>query len=265
MKDHHDASGDFELARIEEAGINASTPREQLWVDGWLVRYSPGKAKRARCIQAVAAGRLPLAAKLGRCLPIYAEAGLQPFVRITPFSQPEGLDAELAALGWETIDDTRVMVLESAGRHTLQNASTGLSIEPVSHEAFCRWVGAARGSSEREIQAHVERVAASPVTYGPWLAHAADGSVAAGGQLVREGDVAGLYDVYTAEPQRRHGHAEAVCRTLLAQAFADGARTAYLQVDAGNESARRIYRRLGFADAYAYHYRTPPLAAQGSD
>ena len=48
------------LSRIEDAGINASAPREQLWVDGWLVRFSPGKAKRARCVQAVAAGRLPL-------------------------------------------------------------------------------------------------------------------------------------------------------------------------------------------------------------
>ena len=29
------------LARIEDAGINASAPREQRWVDGWLVRLSP--------------------------------------------------------------------------------------------------------------------------------------------------------------------------------------------------------------------------------
>ena len=48
------------LARIEDAGINASAPREQRWVDGWLLRLSPGKAKRARCIQAVAPGRLEI-------------------------------------------------------------------------------------------------------------------------------------------------------------------------------------------------------------
>ena len=106
-----EAPGDATLlARIEDAGINASAPPEQLWIDGWLVRFSPGKAKRARCIQAVAPGRLPVAAKLARCLPVYAVAGLRPFVRITPFSEPPGLDGSLERLGWERIDDTRVMV-----------------------------------------------------------------------------------------------------------------------------------------------------------
>jgi ribosomal protein S18 acetylase RimI-like enzyme len=33
---------------------------------------------------------------------------------------------------------------------------------------------------------------------------------------------------------------------------------AYLQVDAANDPARAVYRRLGFVDAYPYHYRSPP-------
>ena len=101
------------LARIEDAGINARAPREQRWVDGWLVRLSPGKAKRARCIQAVATGRLSIDAKLARCLPLFAAAGLRPYLRITPFSQPADLDRHLADLGMVRIDDTRVMVLAS--------------------------------------------------------------------------------------------------------------------------------------------------------
>jgi ribosomal protein S18 acetylase RimI-like enzyme len=44
---------------------------------------------------------------------------------------------------------------------------------------------------------------------------------------------------------------------LLDRARRSGARIAYLQVDAANAPARRIYDRLGFRDAYSYHYRTP--------
>src|SRR3982751_5609004 len=87
------------LVRVEEAGLNASAPPQQRLVDGWLVRFSPGKAKRARCVNAVAPGRLPLGRKLGLCQQVYDEAGLPLIVRITPFSQPATLDAALERLG----------------------------------------------------------------------------------------------------------------------------------------------------------------------
>ena len=74
---------DLLLSRVEDAGLNASAPPQQLWLDGWLVRLSPGKAKRARCVNAVAAGRLPLEHKLELAQALYKEAGLPMFVRIT--------------------------------------------------------------------------------------------------------------------------------------------------------------------------------------
>ena len=52
------------LSRIEYAGINASAPPQQRWVDGWLVRFSLGKAKRARCINPVATGRMTITISL---------------------------------------------------------------------------------------------------------------------------------------------------------------------------------------------------------
>jgi hypothetical protein len=50
------------------------------------VRFSPGKARRARCANAVAPGRLPLDEKLRLAAAVYAEAGLPMHLRITPFS-----------------------------------------------------------------------------------------------------------------------------------------------------------------------------------
>jgi len=53
------------LSRVEDAGLNASAPPQQRWIDGWLVRFSPGKAKRARCVNAVAPGFIDTAMTQG--------------------------------------------------------------------------------------------------------------------------------------------------------------------------------------------------------
>ena len=245
------------LARIEDAGINASAPREQRWVDGWLVRTCAGKAKRARCIQAVAAGRLKVADKLARCRPIYAAAGLQLYVRITPFSQPVGVDAALAALGMARIDDTRVLVKERLDDGDLVPLRPDLHVDLVDSNRFTEWIGAARGSSSAERVAHRDRVDQSPVPYSAMLMRDASGVVVSGGQVVVEDDLAGLYDVLTVEAERGLGHAAALCRALLRHAAARGARIGYLQVDAANEPALEVYRRLGFVAGYGYHYRSP--------
>lgn len=250
------------LARVEDAGINASAPREQLWVDGWLVRLSPGKAKRARCIQPVAAGRVGVDEKLALCLPLYAAAGLDPYVRVTPFAQPAGLDAHLAALGMACLDDSWVMTVATldafsqAGERE-PSAESESRYETVGATAFAEWVGTARGSSTRERLAHADRLAQAAVPHHAVFVRDRRGVAVSGGQVAIEGLLAGLYDVFTLEDARGRGHAERVCRHLLAYARRFGANAGYLQVDAGNERARRLYRRLGFRDAYRYHYRTP--------
>ena len=252
------------LVRVEEAGVNASAPREQLWVDGWLLRFSPGKAKRARCIQAVAPGRLSVQARLERCLALYSKHALRPYVRITPFSQPPGLDALLAEQGMERIDDTRVMIatLPEAIEATASDAhiDTGWRFQPATSEDFAEWVGVQHGSPGPERTAHAERLRDAPVQHHAVLVTDADGETVAGGQVALEDDLAGLYDIFTAAAARKRGLALTLCRHLLARAAREGARTAYLQVDRENEPARRVYRRLGFEDAYSYHYRSPPVA-----
>jgi hypothetical protein len=83
------------LQRIEDSSLNASAPPQQRWLDGWIVRYNPGKAKRARCINAVAAGVGSAQDKLAECEALFREAGLPLVVRITPFTQPAALDLSL--------------------------------------------------------------------------------------------------------------------------------------------------------------------------
>ena len=248
------------LSRVEDAGINASAPPQQRWIDGWLVRYSPGKAKRARCVQAVAAGRRPLDERLALCAAVLRDADLPLVVRLTPFSQPAGLDAALAGRGFQRVDDTRVMVMPAimAQPGAADRWLDALRLERLSAAEFADAVGGLRGSPAGQRAAQAERLALSPVPYQGWaLRRRSDGAVLACGQTAIEADLVGLYDVFTHPEARGRGLARQMCAALLEQARAAGARVAYLQVDNDNAPARTVYHRLGFADAYAYHYRSP--------
>jgi ribosomal protein S18 acetylase RimI-like enzyme len=248
------------LSRIEDAGLNASAPPQQRWVDGWLVRLSPGKAQRARCINAVASGRLPLSEKLAECQALYRSVGLRLLFRITPFSQPSGLDDWLAQRGYQRFADTRVMVCTTLPRHHDGAVPEGVSVEDVDSEAYAHIVGEFRGTELSGRQAHAQRLANSPVPYHGMLLRSADGDVLACAQYAIESGLVGLYDVFTAPAARGQGLSRCLCAGLLARAREQGARIAYLQVDSDNHAARAVYRRLGFSDGYAYHYRALPSA-----
>jgi GNAT superfamily N-acetyltransferase len=249
------------LSRIEEAGLNASAPPQQLWMDGWLVRLSPGKAKRARCINAVAPGRLPVADKLARAKPLFQAAGLPLVVRLTPFSEPGGLDEALAQHGLLAFDDTAVMVADLADIPPQEPLPAGLHLVPSGPDDYARIVGSLRGSPVDQQLAHAQRLTLSPVPYQGWLLRR-DDEVLACGQFAREAECVGLYDVYTAPQARNLGLSRALCSALLQRAASQGARIAYLQVDGDNAPARAVYHRLGFSDGYRYHYRSAePLLA----
>jgi len=241
-------------ASVEDAGLNASATARQRWLDGWLLRFSPGKAKRSRCINALAAGHHAVDEKLVQCERAYAEAGLPMIVRITPLSEPAGLDAALERSGLRRFDDTRVMVLPDLPTLPAPKVGHG-QIREVAGEGFAHVVGALRGSPVEQRDAHAERLGqGSSIWRG--LVYEGQSETLACAQMASEGDLVGLYDVFTAPSARGRGLAGALCTELLRMAHAEGARRAYLQVEGDNHAARAIYHRLGFADAYAYHYRT---------
>jgi GNAT superfamily N-acetyltransferase len=254
---HRDAPPTATLARrIEDAGLNASAPPQQAFVDGWLLRLSPGKAKRARCINALQRGRLPLDDMLARCRAAFQSAGLPLMVRITPFSQPQDLDAQLAVRGWHRFDETQVLARIHLDDLPNPGLLDGQRLVPLAAAAYADTVGRLRGTSDEGIAAHAERLAASHVPYQGFALLARDGRLCAVGQLAIEDGLAGLYDVFTPDAQRRQGHARRLCASLLQAAAAQGARHAYLQVSDDNASAITLYQGLGFVFAYRYHYRS---------
>jgi hypothetical protein len=234
-------------------------PPQQRVLGGWVLRLYAGKAKRARCDNALTVGRMPLNELLLRAQAAFAQAGLPFIVRITPFTQPQTLDATLAARGFQRFDDAGVMVKPAPeGVPQLGPLPGGAVFEMPGHGAFADAVGQLRGSPLAHRQAHAERLRTAPVPYVGVLL-SCDGELLVCGQMVIEDELVGLDDIFTAPApapaHRSAGLGRALCIHLLALARARGACCAYPQVDADNEPARQLYARLGFADGYAYHYR----------
>jgi len=242
--------------RIEEIGLNSLQSRRQLLYDGWIVFLSPGRAKRARSVNAFYGSTLPLEEKIGRCETLYARRGLPALFRITPFVQPATLDAALAAHGYVEFEPTRVMTA-TLDAPPQRPHRVDLELTAPLPDAFVEVVGAMRGSPPLQRAAHLERIAQSPHDIRPVVAMLG-GRPVGSGVLSVEGDVAGLFDIVTEPAYRGQGIGTEVVATLLARAWERGARTAFLQVNDDNEPALSIYRRFGFDTLYRYHYRARP-------
>lgn len=235
--------------RLEELSLNSSSPPGQLVYDGWLVRLSPGKAKRARSVNAVYPSSLPVDDKIAYCERLYAACGLPALFRLTPFSQPAALDAELEARGYRRFDVTAV---EAAPIRAAQGEAGG--VEPME---LADWVGAVaslRGSPEAHRRGHLARLDGMPLVKRA-VALRCDGAIAATGLTIVEGDCAGLFDIVTHEAHRRRGYARRIVEGLLRAAWELGARHAYLQVQQENSGARKLYSQFGFEEKYLYWYR----------
>jgi ribosomal protein S18 acetylase RimI-like enzyme len=252
-----DVAVDFDARRIEQAGLAAVHTPRQLHYDGWLLRLSPGKAKRARCVNASSRSTLPVRDKIAHCERVYRRHALPPLFRITPFDVPADLDRALDAVGYVAFDETLVQAAPLSAPVPLSSPRQGVTIADVDVDAFVDAVGALRGSPVTERDAQRERLAVMPLACRRVVV-AFEGQVVAAAQTIVDGDLAGLFDVVTAEAARRRRHATLACATLLEWAQRQGAQHAYLQVDATNAAAIAAYGRFGFRTVYRYHYRGRP-------
>jgi len=247
------AAEGLDLKRMEESSLNVLQTQRQLFYDGWLLRLSPGVAKRGRSVNPHFGSSLPLANKLAYCENVYARHGLPTLYRITPWSEPSGLETALVARGYESFDETLVQATRLHRPPALPDYAADVVIEAPDTLAFVEAVGDLRNATPLQREAHRERLMNSPLD----KRHAvvwAGGRVVCTAQVAVEGNLVGLFDVVTAETARRRGYATLACASLLSWAWQHGAAVAYLQVTAANLPAIASYRTFGFETVYTYRY-----------
>ncbi len=245
--------------RIEEASLNAWPALQQVFMDGWVLRFSRGFTKRSNSIvplypalddPSAAADRQGLAEKIRYCENLYAREQLQTVFRLTsiPGSGAQALDAELASRGYELTD--RSLVLTAP----LENSGHAAEIELKSLErwlaAYCELTGMPEPA--RSLHGLILNSIAGDCGFG---VVSIDGQPVACGLAVVERELVGLFDIYTSAVHRHAGHGRTIVAGLLAWAAERGAERAYLQMVADNTAARALYTGLGFGEIYHYWYR----------
>lgn len=235
--------------RVEEASINAWPAMQQMLFDGWLLRFAQGFTKRANSVLALYPGTLPLVDKVRFCENLYARERLKTIFRLTSVGNDQPLDAFLAQRGYRRQDDTEVLTLALDRRPA---ESPDLCLLPSE-----RWLTVYAGitgmpAAARALHGSILRGIPLPCGY------AVIGTVErplACGLAVLEQDLVGLFDVVTHPAVRRSGRGTELVSSLLAWAYDQGARRAYLQMVADNAPARGLYDKLGFTLLYSYWYR----------
>jgi ribosomal protein S18 acetylase RimI-like enzyme len=244
-----------EARRIEELLLNATQPAQQLQYDGWLLRLARNDVKRASSVIAAYGSSLPLAQKIDHCEGVYAEHGLPVIFRLTPFSQPPGLDEALAERGYERFERTRCM---SAPLDSLPAPRDDLRFERPHLGEWLDIAAGLRGLTAERKQTEYNRLFESTLPGFSLIAWLGDEPVACGLVTV-EDDYAGLFDVCTGERWRGQGIGTALSGELMRTGRLHGAQRAWLSVLADNGPALRVYEKLGFQPVYEYWYRRKPV------
>ncbi|MEU7746615.1 GNAT family N-acetyltransferase [Nonomuraea sp. NPDC049158] len=215
---------------------------EQRTYDGWILRYAAGVTKRANSVLPL--GRpADLTGAIEAAEAFYAEKGQRSVFSVGMGATP-GLDDELSARGYETVDPTVIMV-----GGVVPQAVHPVRVEerpwPGWLEAW--WAVDGRYAEGVEVAERICR--GVPALYA---AVEEDGQAVAVGRGVPQGETIGIYCMATLPQARRRGLARSVLRALVRRS---GARTAYLVTTAPNEAAQALYRSEGFEVRGRYHYR----------
>ena len=219
------------IRRIEELSLNAWPAAQTLLEDGWVLRFGNGYTRRANAIYPLYAGSSALEEKLRACEAFYHSQGQPALFKLTETSQPAGLDAALAARGYQTDAQTGVQLLDLRRGEWAPPRNVTLS-ETVDSD----WVSAyARisGLVKAEKLAH-EKILAAILPARRFAALRVEGEIVACGLAVVQDGWVGFYDIRTDPAFRRQGHAYGVMVALLAWAKSAGALDGYLQVMLNN-------------------------------
>jgi ribosomal protein S18 acetylase RimI-like enzyme len=246
------------IVRRFEAAAFRAWPAAAVHYDGtWVVRLNAGHpAKRLNSVNTLDPGDVAnIRERVGRAARRFEAYGRPLTFRLSPLSG-SALTQYFDAEGWDTFSESLVM------RASLADVPIEETLHQIPMKDVGRFMNAAMVVHDLDpaLRPGLTEIIASIEPEAGLFILDQDGEPVATAVCVHDGDLAGLFEIGTGPKERGKGHGRRVVLAALKWARLRGAREAWLQVEADNHVARRLYEAIGFRELYRYHYRRPKEA-----
>lgn len=243
------------VRRFEAAGFRAWPAASTHYDGAWAVRLTPSSdARRLNSVNPLdPRDTADMEARLQRAERRFAAAGKPMVVRMSPLAPP-ALSEHFDRLGWPAFGESMVFRL-ALSDDAVADALDQIPLKDV--RRFVAATAAVRGQPRASTQGLAGVIEAIEPEAGLFVLEQARRPVSTA-VCVHDGDLAGLFEIATAEAERGKGFGRRIVLSALKWARLRGAQMAWLQVEADNAWALKLYARIGFSELYRYHYRRPP-------
>lgn len=240
---------EIDIAAIERSTLAGVQPQALEELQGWLLALDDGTVGRAHSAVPLLHNAPPpdlLPAIAAR----YAAHGLAPVIRVPRKPAFDALRAQLAGQGFRSSKPTLAQTGSVAAMaQVAQPEAVTLAGEPGGDWAAV-FMGEGFDPADGESRMAILRRSPHNVFASAWH----DGRVAAVGCASFAHGWVGVHGMRTAPAHRGRGLAGRILAALAGEAGKRGFERAVLQVEEPNTAAQSLYRRAGFATAWAYEY-----------
>ena len=240
---------------IERVADAAWPAAEQAPLGPWKLRATHGVTRRANSVFTAGpddASAANLERWVAEAEAFYARRSLPAVFQVSAATGARGLDALLEARGYSISGASEVWLLDA---HRVEQVNGDRAWDVLrSDEPDEGWFDCAfdEPRERRRVHEQIVRRAPRPRVF---VSAVVDGVVAGCGMSASGEGHAGIFCMATREAYQRRGIGLALVRELCNWAETRGDRHVFLQVMRENEAAKQLYRKVGFARAYDYHYR----------
>ena len=241
---------------IERAGHKCWPGIEVEWDRSWVRRAAGGHTQRTNSTQCFdPTDDDDVAERVTASRRWHEARGIRPTFRVNLLSGPKLL-AELDRQGWQTVDASMLMATPLAEGEPDPKGEITAADDP----SFLAAQVALKHWDDVTLSKFKTIVAMYDVPACGVILRADDGRAVSSALMAVADGIVITGNVVTDARERKKGYAGRMMRTGLAWGFANGARTAALNVAADNPAAQALYGSLGYTRQYDYVYRTPGAA-----